>query len=181
MKERTMMIVMVMMYLVIPFVSSIPPVQTSESAAQAWTIIVPKEDVYKLGNTIKLHFHIYNSSGFQVSPIGAGVQKVNCSAHLYNQTGSHVFEDFIAIDGNDLEFKWELNETELPTVGDYTYLVWCNNTYGAGYISSDFIISEDGASSQVDMLPIVIMFCTFAVITFAGAMILIYKKRDGDF
>jgi hypothetical protein len=63
--------------------------------------------------------------------------------HIYDNIDSHVVETILPADGNGEEFSYTLSSS-LNLKGDYSYIVWCNNTREYGFLSNAFSIEKNG-------------------------------------
>ena len=122
-------------------------------------IIAPKQENYKLGDNISLHFHVYNSSNYQV-------RTAQCYFHLYNRLDKHLLKKTLSLD--DIDYEVLLNQSVLSYTGRYPFLAWCNGTKGAGYYSSSFFVTPSGKEDDEGFS---VLLFSFLPLIFAGFMI----------
>jgi len=118
-------------------------------ADKGLTITSPKNDYFLVNETIKLHFHVYNSSGHLTTK----PQGTTCILHIYSDNnGSHLYENnSLNMDSNNIDFSVDLDADLFKKAGDFPFIISCNNTLEGGFISSDFIISSgDGVHEDVE-------------------------------
>lgn len=151
MMKRTLLF-FVFFLLVIPMVSSQPPFQVSEETSGI-NIAYPKNTYLLEDNNVTLHFHIYNSSGYVLTN-----DTTDCNIHVYNTTGNHVLEEDLLFDSNDVDFYIGLNTTFTSSRGFVPYLIYCNNSVEAGFVSGSFLVavSED-YDSEKSLLPVAML------------------------
>jgi hypothetical protein len=113
---------------------AVPPVQTSAGQTQ-WLVEYPKVDAIPKGMNYSVHTHILNNSGHYLN----GTQ-ATCWLHLYNQSGSHIKEVKMVVDGFDYESYFD----QTRTIGTYPFIIWCAKGSEGGMASSAFIVTNDG-------------------------------------
>lgn len=157
--------ILIAILLVLPVVIAAPP-SSVFSAEQVGEISVqyPKFDHHKSGEPFKLHFHVFNETGYPLTNT-----TTNCTLHVYNHTSSHVIRANATYDGSEWEFAGiTLNET-----GNYAYITWCVTTGGrGGYVSVPFEITSDGGPTNIDLWPVAALILApilFAFLLLFGA------------
>jgi len=145
MKNIFFILSFVIVLLVLPGVLSVPPVtQLTGSDDKELEIIFPKFQYYGDDVLIKLHFHVFNSSGYLMKN-----DTTSCAFHLYNYTGSHLVKnDSISFDSNQREWQYKVNSDITEQGRDYSYIVWCNNSKQSGWLSTGFEVTNNGYSFQ---------------------------------
>ena len=128
--------------LFVPFASSVPDKFISTSTT-GFSIEHPFINTYKYGEDIKFHFHVFNSS--TGVPILANKLIANCSFHLYNSTGSHIFKNNNAVESDDI-LDWEqiILKGNFTYSGQYAYVFQCNSSKEGGYLENDFYVTPNG-------------------------------------
>ena len=71
-----------------PFVFAQPPFDPV-ILEQGIDIAFPQIDVLKQNTNFKFHFHVVNNSNGAM----LNLTDVNCTFHLFNNTGNHIFEN----------------------------------------------------------------------------------------
>jgi len=149
-----------MLFLFIPIVMAIPPVQTTIQENENRLIIVfPQVNTYKYGSTVNFHFHIFNSSA---KILNASNGEIQCTIHIANSTGEHK----IPYSLHPHLISVETNITFNESLGIHNYNVWCNSSKGEyGYLGSSFYVTEEGQNyppGDSGMTPMVIIAGIFA-------------------
>jgi len=124
----------------LPLSFAVPPVtQVDQYSPGLLQIIYPKNEYFPQGSISKLHFHVYNSSGHLVV-----FPETTCSLHIYNVTGSHIIEnESILMDSNNKEFAFTISGPLTDKIGEYPYLIACNNTLEGGFVSTSYYVSPN--------------------------------------
>lgn len=134
--------------LVASIVSAAPPgsVFTSQTQGEL-SIAYPKLFSFEAGEPFKLHFHVYNETGYQLTNAST-----NCTIHIYDQVDSHIYKQNLTFDG----IEWEITNITINETGEYAYIVWCVNNRGVGGFSSDFFeMTTDGHPSGSNNWPLI--------------------------
>jgi hypothetical protein len=157
-------------------VAAEPPfLDTQTSGTGTLNIVYPKFLEFDPAHNVTLHFHVHNSTGYLLDNT-----TTMCFIHTYNQSG-HINEEYMEFDDNLIDFEYDLNMSKY-TYGIYTYLVYCNSTDEAGYVSEGFFLADPGTEYDLTLsVPIGIsltMFSIFLVIT--GIVILMKRKNDDE-
>lgn len=72
--------------IVLPFVSSVPPVTTISQFAEGYTLeVYPIKQYFVAGEDVNFHVHVFNTTNGM--PIN---ESLHCFFHLYHQNGSHL-------------------------------------------------------------------------------------------
>ncbi|MFO7968660.1 MAG: hypothetical protein R6U15_00925 [Candidatus Izemoplasmatales bacterium] len=160
---------LLIMLIVFPFVNAKPPFQSSIDLNNELTIIYPKFDNYILNN-MQPHFHIYNSTGYLVN-------NANCIFHIYNNSGKHILQDNLSLDSNNIDYYYDLNSSLFKKNSHYSFLVHCNNSNEAGFISGGFKVTTKGQKDVINQnilyVPII-----FGIISFI--LLSLYKNMNED-
>ena len=140
--------------LLVSTVMAAPPEFIQESAALGvLSISVPKPEFFVLGQAAHLHFHVFNGSGHKA------YDQVNCTIHLYNNSGKHILEQNLSRDGNLIDFYVDLNTSFTQTVGEIPYVVQCVDELSkqAGFFSGVFHVAKTGPSqNNENLLPTIL-------------------------
>jgi hypothetical protein len=143
-----------------------PPFQSSEGLENELTVIFPKAEALKKGTTPDLHFHVMNSTGFQLNNTF-----VDCKAHIYEPvTNNHILRSDLVKSSNWYDLEINLNENTTRMRGTYSLIVWCNSTQGeAGFISEGYVVTNSGGYDEQSAnkwlgLLLVMLFVSFIMI-----------------
>ena len=169
---------MVLLFL-LPVVIGVKP-GIQESLDGELVIVVPKNEFFPYNNNFTLHFHLFNSTGYQLL-----ASESSCMIHIYSFTNNHLIEESLYNDGNGIDKYIRLNTTIFNTKGLYPYIVACNKTAlgvaNAGYYSGAFEIATDSLGdvrydgwTALSLLMIAICF-----LSLFGASMITEKKLDG--
>lgn len=158
----------------IPLVSAVPPLLSTASIEQLQ--ITPKLlDSYKIKTEISLEYHVYNASGYIVTNNTAGL--TTCEIHLYNPNGTHFLRDKLIYDQlGDWEFK--LTSSNTTNLGAVPYNIYCYNSIEAGWLASNFYITEQGQglNAPVDRFPNYDLVMVFGLIGIAFFLVYFSDK-----
>ncbi len=112
---------------------------SAQSSTGGLTIINPKFEYYPQA-TLKLHFHIFNSTGSNVNG--------SCNFHFYNNTGNHILENLTLGDSNNQEQYIIIDKSLLKVGASYSYLIWCNTNGSvskeSGFLSDGYYVNYFG-------------------------------------
>lgn len=136
-----------MLVLLVVSVMAVPPVTQLAGTTGKINIVFPKNNYYPTNSNFTLHFHVFNSTGHVVTD-------ADCLFHMYNGSGSHIVEEYLGLDSNGVEYRYKIPNDLLKTPGVCTYIVQCNNTYEAGWVSTSFTTNTDGGTPPDDLSPL---------------------------
>lgn len=156
--KRLNILIIIMTLLLISIVQAAPAskVTAVQTNTQGFDIVYPKNPAFMQGEGFKLHFHVFNiSNGMPINPSTA-----SCNIHIYNKSNSHILNQNLTIDSNGQEYAITLNSTMSSEIGEYPYIVMCNQTANnlGGYISNTYEVTQDGRyySENTTALPFII-------------------------
>jgi hypothetical protein len=161
----------------IPLISS-APIKFSGSPTVGIDIEHPYFNPYQYGKDIRFQFHIFNSTTGM--PILANKLLTNCSFHLYNSTGSHIFENNWNVGGDDiLDYSQKITKGNFSYIGQYAYVFQCNSTTAGGYYSNSFEVTPNGdfLTSSSAILYFLVTLFAFLIL---GILIYIFVSMDGS-
>lgn len=169
-----------LIFLLIPFVLSAPPVTTVQQFPEGYIISEQQYHVFKLGEPLRYGFLLENATNGLVVNDSA----INyCRLVVSNNQGFNT--QSIDIFYNDTYRLWgiELNETQVleifPEVGFYNYLVSCQDDFG-GVISGVFEVNTSGYGEESNNLSYLI----FSLILLLGIFLYLasqYMNSDKTF
>lgn len=172
---KKLLLVMILGIFLISLVASAP---TKFSGASTIGIDVehPYLDPYKINDTVKFHFHIFNTSNGL--PIKANTSATTCSFHLYNGTGSHLFKNNYAVGSDDiLDYEQIINGGNFTKAGQYAYVFQCNNSAEGGYYSNSFMVTPNGEIATTGKA-IFYIGLLFVLLFFLGVSIYFFTDTD---
>ena len=138
------LVLVLMLFLLLPIVIAVQPSVQYTDSDEELVIQYPKQYFTRGDAPFTFEFHVYNETGFIVDNT-----TVACSFHLYNSTGEHIISaDNITYDLTNKEFKYEMLATEASGPGYYSYLVQCNDSSQAGFLSVDMKMTNDGDTDE---------------------------------
>lgn len=148
-----------------------PPFEPQASATFGIDIAFPKFGVFEQGKEFELHFHVHNSTNFLLTN-----ETTSCTIHIYNDVGLHIIEQDIAYDLNTTDFSYTFNKSMADIQGSYTYIVNCNSTTEAGFISNSFKITESGELQVFDIGNVLIV----SILVILFFLVLIYLGEHSE-
>lgn len=120
------------------FAYAVPPVtQVGGGIAPQLQISYLKE-VLMINGNYDTHWHVYNSTGFLTTNA-----TTDCYFHLYDEKGQHIIRNKSIFSTNGVDFEWEINTSTLHN-GLFPYVIWCNNSREAGFVSGTIEFSHSG-------------------------------------
>lgn len=153
------------------FVYSAQPTVAVPQATTGILIEHPLLTDFQVNRDVKLHFHLFNSTDGK--PF-LNTSDIKCIFHLYNQTGSHILK-VNPVSSNDT-YDWEQTVLggNFTTVGNYAYILQCNNTQIGGFYNHDFLVTpsgNNGAENTAFFIFIIILFFALNLVSFFGKSI----------
>ena len=131
------LLIIVMMLLLIPLVSAIPPVQIA-TGDETLLLSYPKFEYVKMNTEYNMSVHAYNATN--------GLILLNadfsCDLHIYNHSGFQVLN--VEMEDYNTHKKFTYIDASAFVVGWYSYEVHCNTTSNGGYASGLFAVTTDG-------------------------------------
>jgi len=144
---KKVLLAILCLFLSVP-AGAVPPV-TQISPSEAKIVVeYPKLDSYQQGRNLTLKFHTYNTTGYLVTN-----DSVSCEISLCAEDCFLVTKKTLAYD--DTYDYWHAYYDETNELGEYAYLVYCNGSAGAGYVSTGFLVTTTGVTQTYEwQLPI---------------------------
>lgn len=173
MKKQLILLILVLTFMVTTFATAQPPFQASEPLTGQLIIIYPKFDYYP-DVPITPHIHLFNSTGFVVTD-------AECTLHIYNNTGNHVFEGNFALDSNNVDYTINISDPDniyFKLHDWYSFTVYCNNSYEGGFLSSSFQVTQDGEQSVPQNEGL--FYLPIAYMLFIIALLIIYQNMPQE-
>lgn len=98
-------------------------------------VITPQSLIQKVNTSFDMDTHVFNGTDYFVNTTDA-----DCVLHLYNPTGTHLFEGDMEKGNGD--FEYTVNASLIPKVGSYPILIWCWTATEAGFTSFSITVTE---------------------------------------
>jgi len=171
MKLKGIYILMCIFLLALPLAAAVRPVTTTATLAPTGLVIrIPPFD-YMPHVNITINIHVYNSTFFEVDNA-----TTSCSLHVYNQTGGHITENS-TLPYNSNEFYYNMDKTLFMVNKEYGYIIACNNTNEAGFVSGSFVVTDRLDTSRpegeaVILLAIILLPIILGIFLLVGAVTL---------
>jgi len=147
---------------------------------QGVEIEYPKKQFYNNEDGIKLNFDIHNSTGYHLDD-----SEVDCEIVVNKGNGKTIsYGPLIHNTTTDI-YEYKLNESCCQSIGEYSFFAHCNSTQNeAGFVSSNFIVTENGRrydSSDGMMYLTLVMFAVISSFVFIGFGTSNIRFGAGDF
>jgi len=141
-----------------------PPFQTIEND-KSIIIKFPIIDTVPLGEDIAFHFHLFNSTNGKAFTSG-----INCTFHLYNDNGNHIWLHNYSTFYEIYDIQVEIAAQNFTEIGLYSYIFQCTNQGEqggeggvGGFISTDFFIGVKDNTAFDDLRNIYVPIIVFAI------------------
>ena len=141
----------VLFLLVVPF-SFADKITQLPSAENTLTISYPKNEYYLINSPSTLDFHVFNSTAYLLTNL-----TTSCNIHIYNETGDHLLEEYLNFDKDEMDFFIDLPSNIYQRQEVYSYLLSCNNSNEAGFVSTSFEINTDSPDNSAGIFLIIII------------------------
>lgn len=153
---------------ILPSVYSVPNfIYQTNPGEIGLQISIPNNIYFEYGQNFTIFYHVYNSTGHQVID-------ADCLFHMYNDSNNeHLYEEYLSKDSTD--YFIEIDSNLIKDYGTYSILNDCNNSYAAGFISSEIFINQNGEPYPEDLTPIgitIILPLFLGLIFVVGAVVL---------
>ena len=166
----------------ISFVSAVPPTATTEG----WIIRSAIPNVFMKQDGVEYDFHAHVFDGTTGNPI---INTCNCTLHVYDNDGTHLFEGYDDTASHDFDYSWKIGEGNFSLGVEYPYIMQCNGTYATddegGFYSASFKASYNGVEVSEGQsiiyigLLIVLILVTMATF-FAISLLPERNNMDGE-
>src|SRR4030042_540478 len=125
---------LLVLFLFLPFISAVPPVQTTIQE-QSLTIAYPQYQFVKIDSDFTLYIHVQNNSNLLKGPT------ISCWLDLYNSTGQETMRSRLLEGEADYYIPIFNNFTDL---GLHSFVIQCNTTSQAGFANGIFEVTRTG-------------------------------------
>ncbi|MBU1067099.1 hypothetical protein KKE60_04900, partial [Patescibacteria group bacterium] len=131
-----------MCILFVPIVYAVQTEITFGNFENGLVIQYPPIQNLKQNESYEFEFHVYNkSNGVPV------VNGISCDFHLYNGSGgNHMAEEYDDAVEHIFDYTFDIDGSNFSEIGDYSYLVSCNDSTRGGFDSVPFMVTKTGNS-----------------------------------
>ena len=106
-------------FFLVSAVSAVPAVNP-QTIVTGYDIKIPQDNILEAGQDYDFEFHVANiSDGVPITT------NLNCSFHLYNHSGKHIFEGFQATATHDFDYGFHIDGENFTYPGVYYYNIQC--------------------------------------------------------
>lgn len=152
--------------LTLSLLAAVPPfVQTSSNGCQAESL---KINIIKFNQSHEFNLHVLNTSDGK--PLN--INQINCSFHLYDDTGEHIYLNDTANFYQLYDFEYRIPANNFTKIGYYKYIFTCNNTYEGCFVSGDLQTTISGLNPAGDNL-LIFFFLLFTIVVASLIYVLI--------
>ena len=146
-------------------VFGVPPVTSVQQFTEGYVIKVPQDNILKVGQDYDFEFHIYNISN------GIPILDANCTFHLYNNTGKHLYTESIEIVNHTFDYGFFVDGGNFTLIGDYYYNIQCESLSDplGGFSSSSLMVTGNGKDRPEGI--VIILFCSIFLIILGGLLL----------
>jgi len=96
-------------------------------------------DHLKINTAYDFHVHVFNSSnGYPI------YEETSCYLHLYTLDGHHQYEEIDTVVSHDFDYGWDVDAGNFTEIGEYEYIIQCNNSLAGGFVAGSFEVNELG-------------------------------------
>lgn len=156
------MIFIMLLCLTLPSVESVSPFQSVSSSSMI--IETPPYESIQLGEAHRFHAHVINATSMKTN------KTTSCGLHFYNSTGFDTnigstnmeFESY-----NGVDFALTLEPGNYSTPGQYAYVIFCNSTNEAAFITSSIYVTPLGISDTSSQGVVIGIFSVLFIIILA--------------
>lgn len=125
-------------FILVTIVFSNPPFQSSNmNVNQILDIKYPQYNYGKINENQSFIFYTFNSSNGMVV-----YEDIGCEFSIYSENNTPLFNEFNT--ASNKEFIFNVNGNNFTNIGTYSYLIWCNNSFTGGFVSSIININYNG-------------------------------------
>lgn len=155
-------LILVLLFGIIPFISAAPPVTTVQQFTEGYTIQIPQDNILNQNRDYTFEFHVFNITNGK--PIISGI---NCSLHLYNSSGNHIFEGYDDTVSQDLDYSFRVLKGNFSKLESQYYFIGCNSSNYGGFGESIIHVTPNGEEINTSQLTIYIIILLADIILLA--------------
>lgn len=154
-------VIIMLSLMIIPFISAIPPVQTTISQA-GLEIAYPQYEYVKVNSNFTLLVHVYNATNYLTGNMA------NCYVDLYNPKGIEMCH--LKMTAGSVEYSSPINNN-FTMLGVHSFIIQCNSTSQTGFANGIFEVTNSGielttAKAFIDIGLLVILLVFFIIIIY---------------
>lgn len=161
-----------------PVINAVAPsqIQTNTNIDVGLDIDYPKINPLRVNQSLLFNFRVYNrSNGLELTNV-----TTNCSFHLINSSGSHIFISDLTPFNDTLEhWELEIGGGNFSQVSKMAYVISCVSLgdFG-GFASSSFVVTESGFSINEGNATLLYTIILFMMVV--GTIFFIAFTKKGD-
>jgi len=127
-------------------------------------IAYPKYEILKLNTTYTFDFQVFNRSNGKLLTNTT----TNCTLHIRNSVGDHIYEENSNFSSNDFDFENEVSNSILSVTGLHAYIINCNTDEIGGFASGTFDVTLNGKARPEGIVKVI--FFTFFIVILFGSL-----------
>jgi len=162
------LILLVAILMILPLVSSVPPITTEFIGTEGFEVLANVQDYYKINEGAEVHIFVFNKSNGAIM----NGSLVSCAVELTNHNGTVVLEGVAT--ASDDHFHMSRPPNIVDTAEIYGLTIVCNDSVMAGYKTAFFEANTYGVglteSSSLNfnfaMIFLMILFLSALIGTF---------------
>ena len=170
--KKINLLILVFLFLLCSFVSAKEPKLNTGNGLE---LKFPIFDYIQQDTTYAFQFHVYSKeTGLAV------VDGVNCTFHLYDNVGNHLYIGSDNVADNVFDFDFILLGGNFSRLGEYSYITYCECTQCAiaegfidlgGFVEAAFTVTKDGKPKSSDSLTVMLVLIFLIVLySFVGVL-----------
>jgi len=168
-KKAIFLFTIILFLTILPLVSSIPPVQISQSS-ESLEIAYPQYQYISLGEGFDLYIHVYNNTNYITG------SKANCYLDIYNSTGVESMSEIMNAGGAD--YYVSIDSGNFSDLGLHPFIIQCNTTSQVGFASGVFEVSNSGFELTIGRAMIDLGLLFILLIFIIGCVILVVRNDN---
>jgi len=150
---KKILIWILMLTLLVPFVFSVPPVQTTFTGETSLTVQTAPPRFLKINSIGSTTIHVFNTTnGVLMTNNSPGL--VECNALIQWPNGTEIVSRTASPHEDHFDFTLDLTNTSMT--GEYGWVMYCNNSNQEGYTSGYFELTNSGNEDKT--VPISIFY-----------------------
>jgi hypothetical protein len=137
--DKKIVVILLFLLIVLPMVSSVPPVTTIQQFTEGYNIQIPQDNIIKIGKDYNFEFHVFNiSNGY---PKTSGI---SCDLHLYDTQGNNRYtgtDSSVDVYG---DYTFNLTKGNFSKLENIYYFIRCNSSNLGGFSESILRVTYNG-------------------------------------
>jgi len=129
---------------------------------EGFDIKFPPFNTFEQGQDVELSFHVFNQTNG--NPM---VEGISCDFHLYNNSGTHLSEQTDLTVSHNYDYEFKIKGGNFTKLGDYGYLVSCNNSVSGGFVGHSLQITKSGTDEETIYFFLLLIFIPLIIGLFA--------------